>query len=449
MSMKNENKPDNYPSLSVGDEVLVECAKPYHAEVTDINGSEIGIKVLEEPAKGSRTTAPLSALKKIKLSPSNDYCPHGYDSACLICGFGTKNGKRVWHTRPALQLTDNNMIDEFYEFSHPNYVIESTPSPMPDPLLEIANRLLNEACNGLGTPSRLCTGGNYTPPFKTKDEWKRALAKAQKFDPNSFPEANWPTDWPRDANFYRINGDTPIFYKHESGQITRWVKYAKCWVNSYITDWPAFCRQNAVQVLRKALRGWPAYSIAMLQECAHRNNLDYMTLMHGEWPAAGASDAVISPCKQYRYQLRRHSDRNNRKGPALFLMLNPSTADATFDDPTIKRCRSFAESFGYSGLTVVNLYALRSTNPAELWKHPYPVGPANNTHLAQIAAQHKDIICAWGGNAKAERVAEVVKIFKQAGCTLFCLGTNLDGSPKHPLYIKADTTLMKWNFDEK
>lgn len=250
--MKDEKKPDNYPSLSVGDEVLVECAKPYHAEVTDINGSEIGIKVLEEPAKGSRTTAPLSALKKIKLSPSNDYCPHGYDSACLICGFGTKNGKRVWHAQPALVVRSNPspQQSDLNTLFFPRGFVVSTPSPMPDPFWEIANRLLNEACDGLGTPSRLCTGGNYTPPFKTIDEWLQVLAAA-KVAIN--PPLEWPAEWPTDAHFYRINIDTPIFYQYQHGQFKRWVKYAKCWVNSYITDWPVFCRQNAVQ----GLRSWP------------------------------------------------------------------------------------------------------------------------------------------------------------------------------------------------
>lgn len=159
--------------------------------------------------------------------------------------------------------------------------------------------------------------------------------------------------------------------------------------------------------------------------------------------------AVISKCQQYRYHLTRPGNAKHTKGPAVFLMLNPSTADASIDDQTIGRCRGFADALGYNGLIVANLYALRSTDPAGLWKHQDPVGPQNDYFLTVLARTHKTIICAWGRNAKAERVAEVVKLFKNEGCTLFCFGTNQNGSPKHPLYIKADTTLIKWNFDEQ
>ena len=81
--------------------------------------------------------------------------------------------------------------------------------------------------------------------------------------------------------------------------------------------------------------------------------------------------AIISACGQYRYQLTREAhDQFATRGPALFIMLNPSTADAELDDPTIRRCRGFAKAWDCAGIVVANLYALRATDPAALWTHP-------------------------------------------------------------------------------
>jgi hypothetical protein len=124
---------------------------------------------------------------------------------------------------------------------------------------------------------------------------------------------------------------------------------------------------------------------------------------------------------------------------SVFVMLNPSTADATEDDPTIRRCLGFARSWGRTGLIVANLYALRSTDPRELWKHPDPVGPENDARLAWLARQYREIVCAWGANAKPERVARFRTIVRGNGGELVCLGTTKAGSPRHPLYLARDT----------
>ncbi|WP_026470340.1 hypothetical protein [Alkanindiges illinoisensis] len=126
------------------------------------------------------------------------------------------------------------------------------------------------------------TGENYIPPFKTKDEGLQALEKAKL---SIGPPLEWPADWPTDAHFYRININTPIFYKYQHGQIKRWVKYAKCWVDSCIPDWAAFCEQNGVKSLIK----WPSIA-EMLSVRGLRNDADYMTLIHGEWPACDAKE---------------------------------------------------------------------------------------------------------------------------------------------------------------
>ena len=155
--------------------------------------------------------------------------------------------------------------------------------------------------------------------------------------------------------------------------------------------------------------------------------------------------AIISPCGQYRYCLKRESEQLfPGKSPALFVMLNPSTADACQDDPTIRRCRGFAKSWDCDGIIVANLYALRSTDPSELWRHADPVGPDNDMHLHLLANGVCDVVCAWGKHAKPERVEQVVKVLQSSGARLWCLGVNKDGSPKHPLYIRADQPLIRW-----
>ncbi len=156
--------------------------------------------------------------------------------------------------------------------------------------------------------------------------------------------------------------------------------------------------------------------------------------------------AIISECGRYRYLLTRETNLLLAEKPgALFIMLNPSTADAALDDPTIRRCRAFATAWGCAGLAVANLYAYRATDPRELWRCADPVGPENDRHLAALAAEHGDIVCAWSGHAKPERVAAVVGILQGAGARLWCLGTNQDGSPKHPLYIKQNQPLIDWS----
>lgn len=155
--------------------------------------------------------------------------------------------------------------------------------------------------------------------------------------------------------------------------------------------------------------------------------------------------AVISNCGRYRYSLGRPCETlYHTKGTAAFLMLNPSTADAEIDDATITRCRGFARTWECNGLEVANLYALRSTDPNILWNHNDPIGYCNDAHLYIFARKHVDIVCAWGADARPERVAAVVKILKEAGARLWCLGVTKNGSPRHPLYIKADQPLIEW-----
>jgi hypothetical protein len=151
--------------------------------------------------------------------------------------------------------------------------------------------------------------------------------------------------------------------------------------------------------------------------------------------------AQISDCKRYRYLLTRTWNDNRDALP--FVMLNPSTADAEIDDPTIRRCISFAEREGAGGIMVANLYAYRATDPTSLWAREDPYGPANDHALMQVAsfaaAAGIPIVCAWG--VHGGRNNRPIVMMQQAGARLVCLGRTKDGHPRHPLYVKGTQPL--------
>jgi hypothetical protein len=150
--------------------------------------------------------------------------------------------------------------------------------------------------------------------------------------------------------------------------------------------------------------------------------------------------AVISDCGKYRYRLTR--ELGGGCGNVLFVMLNPSTADAEKDDPTIKRCIGFARRWGYNALMVGNLYALRATDPRDLTYTDADHGPDWEYHMAGMAA-HAHIVVAWGTRGSSPRRAYVEKFLKEYG-VVKCMGRTKDGSPKHPLYLPDDTELRPY-----
>lgn len=157
--------------------------------------------------------------------------------------------------------------------------------------------------------------------------------------------------------------------------------------------------------------------------------------------------ASISACGKYRYRLTRYW------GPGKmlpFVMLNPSTADADVDDPTIRRCMGFARRFEAGGIIVVNLFAYRATDPVELKRVADPIGPANFDALQEIAivsgGTNSPVICAWGTSA-GERGADVVAMMRREHAHLFCLGLTKGGHPRHPLYVRGDAPLLPFGGD--
>lgn len=159
--------------------------------------------------------------------------------------------------------------------------------------------------------------------------------------------------------------------------------------------------------------------------------------------------ASISECGRYRFELGRSWDDSL---PSLvFVMLNPSTADADVDDPTIRKCVGFAQRFGYGSMAVANLFAYRATDPAELKRAGYPVHPEEDDRLEQLCTDwdgQSTIVCAWGSNAKGlARVQRVRELLTRGGNTIMALHMNADGTPAHPLYQPYTRTLvpMRWS----
>ena len=156
-------------------------------------------------------------------------------------------------------------------------------------------------------------------------------------------------------------------------------------------------------------------------------------------------DAAISDCGRYRYRLIRQWGTNP---PLAFIMLNPSIADANLDDPTIRRCMSFARREGCGGVVVVNLFALRATDPKELRKSTVdPIGPENDIAVATLIdaplSTGSRVVCAWGAHALAtEQGRKTIDRAQACGRQLWCLGkTRIARAPCHPLYLPDDQPL--------
>lgn len=154
------------------------------------------------------------------------------------------------------------------------------------------------------------------------------------------------------------------------------------------------------------------------------------------------SDAILSDCGTFRYWLTRDWEPSLPR--ATFIMLNPSTADAQQDDPTIRKCFGFCQRLGFGGFIVVNLYAFRATKPKDLKQASYPVGPDNDAHIHTAVNNFTDtVICAWGSNAKGlARPVEVLAMLKSWGKKPQALQINAGGIPAHPLMLPYTCTLI-------
>lgn len=137
----------------------------------------------------------------------------------------------------------------------------------------------------------------------------------------------------------------------------------------------------------------------------------------------------------YRYTLTRVWDR--ARPMITYMLLNPSTADATELDPTLRRCVGFADREGFGGMLILNLYAFRTKDPEVMLAAVDPVGPENDRVLAAASGT---VVAGWGADARPARVARALELLP----ALHSLGVTKDGHPRHPLYVHGRTPLVQW-----
>lgn len=158
-------------------------------------------------------------------------------------------------------------------------------------------------------------------------------------------------------------------------------------------------------------------------------------------------EAIISNCGQYRYRLERQCEGG---GNTVVVMVNPSTADATHDDATIRKLIGFGNRNHWGCITVGNLFAYRATDVRELGRVYDPVGPENNAHLWRMITAAERVICAWGPVTKQPRMWQGIrwrKLVQIAGDRpMFSIGVPAKcGHPKHPLMLPYDSPITPWN----
>ena len=151
-------------------------------------------------------------------------------------------------------------------------------------------------------------------------------------------------------------------------------------------------------------------------------------------------DAEFSSCGSYRYSLFRIWDES--LSAVLFNMLNPSSADGTKDDPSIRRCISYAKDWGFGSMFVGNLFALKSTKLTGLLESTNPEGPENLKFLLKLSSHCKMIVCAWGNGTILKKLS--ANSPKNLNRKLHCLKLSLDGIPCHPLYLPKDLKPIEW-----
>lgn len=143
-------------------------------------------------------------------------------------------------------------------------------------------------------------------------------------------------------------------------------------------------------------------------------------------------ETILSPCRTYRYTLWRNFGGGVADGYAMFIGLNPSTADEINDDNTIRRCIAFAQSWGYGALCMTNLFAFRATKPADMIASDDPIGPDNDAHLVELARGAGVVVAAWGTDGTYLGRDSAVRALMPH---LHYLRKTKDGHPGHPLYL--------------
>lgn len=157
-----------------------------------------------------------------------------------------------------------------------------------------------------------------------------------------------------------------------------------------------------------------------------------------------ATGAIFSEDKKHRFVLWRYWKPG--RPLVLFIGLNPSRAGEFYNDPTIRRCISFAKRDGYGGMLFGNLFSLRSTNPVVIKNDREAANhPSHYTLLTGMLHLCSTVVPCWGSWDFIEAAElKVHSLIQAAGKPVMCFGRNKDGTPKHPLYLKSDCELVPY-----
>jgi len=159
-----------------------------------------------------------------------------------------------------------------------------------------------------------------------------------------------------------------------------------------------------------------------------------------------ADGAVFSVGRVYRWSLWRRLNERTSGRIVAFVGLNPSTADETTNDPTVRRCIDFARRWGFDLFYMLNAYGFRATDPAEMKRSSDPVGSDNDTTISAVSRDCELIVAAWGVHITDERERDVLRAIDRP---VHCLGRTKHGRPRHPLYLRKDTkTELFWSPEE-
>ncbi len=159
-------------------------------------------------------------------------------------------------------------------------------------------------------------------------------------------------------------------------------------------------------------------------------------------------DTIFSQCRTWRYTLSRRWTPDVAPRFVNFILLNPSTADETQDDPTIRRCMGFAIREGFGAMVVTNLFAFRATKPKDMCATQDPIGPDNDEWIGHVAGKAGLIVVGWGCHGKYQGRGDIIAgALLNVGLNLWTFGYTKNRQPKHPLFVPGDTPLIRVTFD--
>jgi hypothetical protein len=155
------------------------------------------------------------------------------------------------------------------------------------------------------------------------------------------------------------------------------------------------------------------------------------------------NECIFSPDRKYRYLLKHIYNSTFGRKLCTWIGLNPSVANETQLDPTLRRIQRFSDQWGYSGFIMTNLFGLVSTDPKRLSTEADPVGPENDRYILQAARETELVVAAWGAIGTLQnRCAHALELL--AAVDLVCLGTTKEGYPCHPLYVAGETMPVRY-----